>query len=154
MTNTDKMLKIIEEENIDLYELPLRGKTKGLYADGVIAISDKLKTAAEIACVLAEEIGHHKTSYGNILDLSNEISRKQELRARGWAFKEMVLIPIICHAFKEGCRSWHELAEYIGVTEEFLTEAITYFKNKYGVYKVVGNYIVYFEPLGIFEHYE
>ena len=45
-------------------------RIKGLYSDGTIAISTDMKTDAEKACVLAEELGHHYTTYGNILDQS------------------------------------------------------------------------------------
>ena len=45
-------------------------RIKGLYCDGTIAISTDMKTDAEKACVLAEELGHHYTTYGNILDQS------------------------------------------------------------------------------------
>ena len=41
-------------------------RIKGLYCDGVIAISDRLK-GPEKAAVLAEELGHHLTASGNIL---------------------------------------------------------------------------------------
>ena len=39
-----------------------------------------------------------------------------------------------------------ETAEYLGVTEEFLNDALTYYKSKYGVYVSVDNYIIMFEP--------
>lgn len=38
------------------------------------------------------------------------------------------------------------LAEELGVTEEFLNDALTYYKSKYGVYVSVDNYIIIFEP--------
>ena len=60
-------------------------RIKGLYCDGVIAISDRL-TGKEQAAVLAEELGHHLTASGNILDQSVTANRKQELRGRIWAW--------------------------------------------------------------------
>ena len=151
MNNTEKLMKLIDDEKIEIHSLPLKGTTKGLYGDGVIAISDKVTITTDLACIIAEEIGHHKTSYGDILNLKDEKSRKQELRARGWAYSELILLPSIIEAFGKGCRSWYDIAEYIDVTEEFLKDAIEYFKNKYGIYKVVENYIVYFEPFGVME---
>ena len=60
-------------------------RIKGLYCDGVIAISDRLK-GSEKAAVLAEELGHHLTAAGCILDQSVTANRKQELRGRIWAY--------------------------------------------------------------------
>ena len=40
-----------------------RNKTiKGLYCDGTAAISNNIDTNAEKACVLAEEMGHHRSN--------------------------------------------------------------------------------------------
>lgn len=58
------------------------GKTSGLYIDGNIALSDKLRTTAEKSCVLAEELGHHYTTVGNIVDMTDAQNRKQERQAR------------------------------------------------------------------------
>lgn len=38
------------------------------------------------------------------------------------------------------------LAEELGVTEEFLSDSITYYENKHGVFATVDNYTVVFEP--------
>lgn len=40
-----------------------------------------------MACILAEEFGHHYTSFGDIIDLSDPSNRKQEHRARLWVMK-------------------------------------------------------------------
>lgn len=38
------------------------------------------------------------------------------------------------------------------LAEEFLAEALQYYRNKYGLCTTVDNYVIYFEPaLGIFE---
>ena len=58
----------------------------------------------------------------------------------------------IVNAYKHGCNSLYETADYLNVTEEFLSDALDYYKSKYGVYTTVDNYIIYFEPtLGIFQ---
>lgn len=73
-------------EKFDLSDTPY----KGLYCDGVIAINHELETNAEKSGILAEELGHHYTSCGDILDLSSTDSQKQELRARLWAYNKMI----------------------------------------------------------------
>ena len=124
-----------------------RNKTiKGLYCDGTAAISNDIDTNAERACVLAEEMGHHYTSAGNIIDQTDEQNRKQEFRARMWAYNEMVGLIGIIDAYKNGCRNSYEVAEYLEVTEEFLNDALNTYKDKYGVYTIVDNYAIYFIP--------
>ena len=63
----------IENENLNIQELDLSevSELKGLYIDGNIAIHNSL-SETEKACVLAEELGHHYTSSGNILNLNIE----------------------------------------------------------------------------------
>lgn len=107
---------------------------------------------AEKACVLAEELGHHYTSSGNILDQSSVQNRKQEQVARTWAYNKLIGLVGIVDAYKTGCRSRSEMADHLNVTEEFLSEALERYRNKYGTYTAVDNYIIYFEPsLGVLE---
>lgn len=145
----ERLLNECTQCGIDVHEMDLA--TKGLYCDNVIAISKRIATTAEKACVLAEELGHYYTSSGNILDQSKVENRKQEKKARRWAYENLVGIIKIIEAYKAGCRNRYELAEFLEVTEEFLEEAITYYKEKYGMYYQIDNYIIYFEPLGVFE---
>ena len=59
--------------------------------DGHIALDKGLKTTAEKACVLAEELGHHYTSYGNMIDMNNLYKiRKQERQARLQGYNRMI----------------------------------------------------------------
>ncbi len=132
---------------IDVVEYSFRNKTiKGLYCDGTAAISNDIDTNAERACILAEEMGHHYTSAGNIIDQTDEQNRKQEFCARMWAYNEMVGLIGIIDAYKNGCRNSYEVAEYLEVTEEFLNDALNTYKDKYGVYTIVDNYAIYFIP--------
>ena len=125
---------------------------KGLYIDGNIAI-EKDMTATEKACILAEELAHHYTTFGNILDLSNTENRKQERRARLWAYRRAFDLVDLISAYKHGCRNRFEIADFLDVTEEFLQDAISTYREQYGVYTKIDRYIIYFEPLGILEMY-
>ena len=60
----------------------------------------------------------------------------------------------IVQAHRARVASRHELAEYLGVTEEFLQSALTRYKEKYGPYKTIGQYTIRFEPLGVLEMLE
>ncbi|MFL0248871.1 ImmA/IrrE family metallo-endopeptidase [Clostridium neuense] len=136
----------IEKQNLEIIEVNFKGNLKGLYSDNTIALDSKIETENERNCVLAEEIGHYYTSYGDITDQKNIKSIKQEKRARNWGYEKLVnLLDLIC-AFEKGLRSKTELADYLNITEEFLEKAIKHYKEKYGVYHEINNYIIYFEP--------
>lgn len=115
-----------------------------------IAINKKLKTAAEKACTLSEELGHFKKTVGDITDQSKLSNRKQELIARRWGYSRLVGISDLINAYEHGCMNRYEIAEYLNVTELFLEEALEYCRQKYGMYHSIDKYIIYFEPsLGI-----
>ena len=139
---------VIVTEKFDLSDTRL----KGLYCDAFIAI-DKNLTEADKASVLAEELGHHATTYGNIIDQSSVINRKQERRARVWAYYLMLQFEDIIRAYEHGCQSRYDIAEYLNISEEFLQDAINYYKDKYGAYIAYDNYFIYFEPLGVLKIY-
>lgn len=126
-------------------EKPLKynnGRIKG----NRIAIRQDIETTAQKACVLAEELGHYYTSVGNIINQTDVQNRKQELRARMWAYNEMIGLIGIIDAYKNGCRNSYEIAEYLEVTEEFLNDALDAYRDKYGEYTIVDNYAIYFIP--------
>ncbi len=118
----------------------------GLYADGVIGMSSKLRTTIERTCVLGEELGHHHTTVGNICDISKSWNRKQERQARLHGYNRLIGLTGIINAFEFGCRSRYEIAEYLEVTEKYLEECISCYRDKYGVYTTVDNYVIYFIP--------
>ena len=55
----------------------------------------------------------------------------------------------IIECYKHHCRSLYEMAEYLDATEEYLKEAMQCYHAKYGVYAVVDNYVIYFEPFAV-----
>lgn len=116
-----------------------------------IALRNRL-TSKEKGCVLAEELGHYHTTVGDIICQSSVSERKQERRARIWAFEKMVGLKGIVKSYEHGCSTLYEMAEYLEVTETFLAEALKYYKSKYGICTSVDNYVIYFEPsIGVFE---
>ena len=150
--NYETLLEEADSQFLVVKEKPLRahnGRIKG----NRIAIKKDIPTTQK-ACVLAEELGHHYTTEGNILHQSKAENRKQERRARLWAYKMAFDLVDLVSAYKHGCRNRYEIAEYLEVTEQFLQEALDTYKEKYGVYTKVDRYVVYFEPLGILEMYE
>ncbi|MEC0234424.1 ImmA/IrrE family metallo-endopeptidase [Paenibacillus kribbensis] len=139
-------------QGVDVLEKNLRGRNKGLYGDGVILLDKRISTIVEKACILAEELGHFHTSSGNILDQKDIRNRKQELRARQWAYQCMIPLDRIVQAHHVRVSGRYDLAEYLGITEEFLQAAIDRFTEKYGLsVKADDRHIVVFNPLGVIE---
>ncbi|WP_418223527.1 ImmA/IrrE family metallo-endopeptidase [Clostridium isatidis] len=145
---------LIEYDNkLKIKELPLKYNLKGLYKNGRILIKSDMSDK-EKYCILAEEIGHHYTSSGNILDQDKLENRKQEVIARRWGYEKLVGIVDLINAWKKGINNRHDLAEYLNVTESFLLEAIEYYKTKYGTYYIIDSYCIMFEPnLRIIEYW-
>jgi Zn-dependent peptidase ImmA (M78 family) len=150
----ENLLHEAHAECIELVYLPLKGRIKGLYSNQVIALNKNINTTAEKTCVLAEELGHYYTTAGDIMDQRKVQNRKLERRARAWAFKKLVPLDKLIQAQKDGIRARHELAEYLNVTEQFLTAAVNYYKEKHGLYCRVGDYYICFEPLGFLKSIE
>ncbi|EGQ0370620.1 ImmA/IrrE family metallo-endopeptidase [Staphylococcus pseudintermedius] len=122
----------------------------GLYINGQIFIKDDISTHQKHA-VLAEEIAHYKYTYGNILDQSNMLNRKFELKARRLANESVITLQGLINAFNYGVQNIYDLATYFEVTKDFVLDAIQHYKQKYGLRTRYGKYIIEFEPLIIYK---
>jgi len=146
--NYETLLTEACNEGLIVKEKPLKynnGRIKG----NRVAIRQDIETTTEKACILAEELGHHYTSTGDILDLSVVRNRKQERHAKIWAYNKQIGLKGLINAYEHGYRNRHEIAEYLEVTEPFLEEAINCYQEKYGLFTQIDNYIIFFNPLGI-----
>lgn len=148
MNKYEELLNDADQSNVIVTDkFDLSGtRLKGLYCDGTIALNSDMYIESEKACVLAEELGHHYTATGNILDQSTVGNRKQEMRGRIVAYNKLVGLRGIVDAYLHHCQSISESAEYLEVTEEFLIDSLNYYRNKYGVYTKLDNYVIVFEP--------
>jgi len=109
---------IIEERNMI---------NDGLYGDGCIWIREDLPENRKY-CILAEELGHHLTTAGNILDQKdNVINRKKELVARRWAYEHILPRDLIEHTVRCGYTETWDIAEHLEVDEQFLKDALVYY---------------------------
>ena len=142
--NYNTLLNEANSEGLTLKERPFStydGRIKGnnIYLR-------KNMNSTEKACVLAEELGHYHTTVGNIMDMSDPQNRKQERQARMWGYNKLIGLTGIIQAFRAGCHSRHETADYLDVTEQFLQECIDCYTEKYGEYTKIDNYIIFFIP--------
>ncbi len=127
----------IKERPFRTYDGRIKGKNIYLRKD---------MDSTEKKCVLAEELGHHHTTVGNILDMTDIGNRKQERQARLWAYNKLIGLRGIIQAYEAGCQSRYEVAEYLEVTEEYLADCIEAYRDKYGVGVEVDNFYVMFIP--------
>lgn len=144
---TYEELQVFAEENgMNVKEKDIPGYHGRIFGNR-IAIHQGLKTSAEKADTLAEEIGHYFTTVGDIMDQSNLPNRKQEVIARAWAYQQQIGLAGLISAYKHGCQTRYEAAEFLGVTEALLQEALEYYCNKYGdVPQEVDGGLIQFMP--------
>lgn len=147
MNKLEKLEQDAFEDNVKVHDYYLGEESlRGIYVNGNVAINTSVNNSIEKACVLAEELGHHHTSVGNILDMDLTGNRKQERQARLWAYNKLIGLTGIIEAFEHGCQSRYEMAEYLEVTEEFLEECLACYRNKYGIGTTLDNYYIMFIP--------
>lgn len=143
--NYDALLAESDSAGLVVKEKPLK-YNNGRIKRGKVAIRKDIPTSIEKTCILAEELGHYYTSSGDILDQQDISNRKQERRARVWAYDLLIGLSGIVKAYKHGCSNLYEMADYLEVTEEFLRDALERYRQKYGIYTTIDHHIIYFEP--------
>lgn len=135
------------DDNVKIHNYYLGEENlKGIYINGHVAINTSVKNSAEKSCVLAEELGHHYTTVGNILDMNDLENCKQEYKARFWAYNKQIGLDGLIDAYEHGCRSAHEIAAYLEVTDKFLIDCVEAYRSKYGEMISSGKYTVCFIP--------
>lgn len=141
----EALLVEADNEGLTVKEMPMKynnGRIKG----NRIAIRKDIDTSTEKTCVLAEELGHHYTSVGDILDLSDPSKRKQERQARLWGYNKLIGLSGLVKAFEAGCQDKYEVAEFLGVTDEYLQDCVECYRDKYGTGTALNGYYIMFIP--------
>lgn len=92
-----------------------------------IGISTSIRSnRAHLRCVLAEELGHHFTSVGNVIPSELYLYRDRlrtsqvEYRAMKWAAQHLLPRAKIKYAFQIGLHHPWEIAEYFDVTTDMV----------------------------------
>lgn len=140
----DALLDEADAEGISIKERPFKtydGRIKGKD----IYLRKDMNTT-EKACVLAEELGHHYTTVGNILNMESIQKRKQERQARLHGYNRLIGLAGLIEAYEHGCQNRYEIAEFLEVTDEFLEDCISCYRDKYGIGTTVDNYYIAFIP--------
>ncbi len=101
----------------------------GWCIDNRIYINIKM-TENEKYEVLSEEIGHYKTTFGNITNLDDVRNLKQEIKARDVSIEQICSINNIIACIKKGANDRYEIAEMLCVSDELFNNAIAYHSRK------------------------
>ncbi len=80
--------------------------------------------------ILREEFMHFLTSVGVIVDQKQLNNRKQELLARRLAYKSAISIDDLIKCYNLGLQTNYEIAAELELPEDFVLNAINYFKTQ------------------------
>ncbi|EOU1986760.1 ImmA/IrrE family metallo-endopeptidase [Clostridium perfringens] len=132
MKSLNDIYSLIEDENIELEEVYFKSSNiKGIYfkvsgMNPIIGIHKNLLTdTRKYISVLAEELGHHFTSSGNLtsecITYSDKLNRsKQEKKARIWAANFLISDNEIIGAILQNINTIYGLSIHFNVTEEII----------------------------------
>lgn len=139
----DKLIDEALKNGLTVEEEKLPGKVKGLLLVDKIYLDTSL-TKAEKIVALREEIEHHKYTVGNIIDIRDIRNKKQELLARWATYEKLLTYDMIIKAIESGVANIYEFAEFVELPEDFVIEAINYYRQRY-VAVELGQYFIDFE---------
>lgn len=138
LVETDKLEYILNSQGIILEFAPLNESILGYYfSDGdfhILLINKKIKNNERLyRTILAEEIGHYKTTIGDITP-KKEISYikkieidKKELLALRWATDFLIPTELLLKAIKDRLvGTFEDILDYFYVTEEFLLHKLKF----------------------------
>lgn len=137
----DFLFHLAEREEVRCFFVSLPSPFLGLYDNRpgeppVIFLHKKIRhNRCLLRCILAEELGHHFTSSGNLLAFARSdkkaIFLKQERLAVWWAVQHLIPMDKLIETVNSGLFSIWELAEHFDVTERFMgTSLMLYFQKK------------------------
>lgn len=119
-------------DNIEVYSFDLKQcESLSVYYDGECFIGIdpfKVQNESDEKVKLAHELGHCETGAFYNVYAKLDIRAKHERRADKWAIKKLVPEDELKEACKICTNRW-ELAEYFGVTEDFMQKAMDYYSK-------------------------
>ncbi|WP_204256112.1 ImmA/IrrE family metallo-endopeptidase, partial [Staphylococcus sp. GDB8P47P] len=140
---------IYEYRNLNITETNiLPSFQSGMYYNNQIYINSNRSEAVKLE-TLAEEIAHHKLTYGDITDQTKFNNRKFEGYARRYAMEKIIPLEEIISASKHNCHNLYGMANFFEVSEGFVQQCIEHYKKKFGITTIHNGYLIQFEPLRV-----
>ena len=88
----------------------------------------KLTTIADEYCKLAHELGHCETGSFYNRCATCDVRQQHENRADKWAIKKLIPKDELNKAVEDGYTEIFDLAEYFGVTEDFMKKTVCWYE--------------------------
>lgn len=146
VTRYENLISYAESIGANIMEYDLGYDEKiGWCVENRIYINTRMKEYEKIE-VLSEEIGHYKTTFGNISDLSNIKNSKLEKIARREGYKIFAKPSLLIDAVKNGATADYEIADYLNVSTAILLDVVEDLKQQYGIRIPIDDYYLYLEP--------
>jgi Zn-dependent peptidase ImmA (M78 family) len=150
----ERMEQLAYENDVSIFYRSMTDNVKGFYYSindfASITLNQSLETTAEKSCVLAEEVEHFLTTPINLLSATAGNQEKYEHVARWGAVRRLVPLRKLIDAKYEGVGNIYELAEYLNVTEDFLSMALNMYREHYGLEFCYGRYIIKLNPIDVY----
>lgn len=126
------LMKIAQKNDIPIIDMRMYGNEEAMSHSingfSIIAIDHhKVKSHADYKVKSAHELGHCITNSFYDKDCPVVPRGRIERRADIWAIRNTVPRRVVVKLFKSGVNELWELAEYFGVTEEFMKTALKYY---------------------------
>lgn len=117
----------MQRAGIYFFDLPLQGTKAATIQNaagaGVFLDGTAIDSLAEELCLLAHEYGHIQTGATHALDSPLDLVERHEYRADKYAVHRLLSKEELRAAAKKGYTEVWQLAEYFGVTEDFIRRA-------------------------------
>lgn len=148
----DELIKKFSEV-VTIIECPLLKNTGdyGLFVqrDGLpFILIEHNQPEIDKRVILVEEFKHFLYTFGITLNQNDPRNRKQENYARVQTYKELVTVDDLFRCYQQGLTNEYQIAEELDLPQEFLHNAIEYFKSiglncvtKNGYYMKIGDTI-------------
>lgn len=136
MMNLNHLHQWVSDEGIFLFEQGLcfsdketKAATIRLHGSGCWGIfldSQRMESQAEELSALLHECGHYATGTTHQICSPTDLIERHEYKANKWAVLHAVSAEELDRAVAEGYDQIWSLAEYFGVTEEFMKKALSW----------------------------
>lgn len=131
----DKLYQEMEQEGIRIINHPFTHcKSIALEQEKVVGIDPcQLVDSVEEYTILIHEKGHFDSGAFYDPDSACLLRGQAESRANRAAIRQYIPEDVLRDCLKTGIRHRWELAEYFGVTEDFMEKAIRYYQDICGI---------------------
>ena len=131
MDKLTKLDDIAKENDIEVMEMKAEEcRSMSMMTDSgncYIGIDSRNMTSAEETVCMAHEVGHCQTGAFYNKHSKYDLISKNERKADIWAIQNLVSKDELEKVMKKGTTQIWELAEYFGVTEDFMRKACDYY---------------------------